>query len=109
MDASCVDLRASCVDLCVSYGKVRVACGKSLRFLQQLLWEHSFHCGFFGCAERSWRALEPILWYHGKFRVNDDPQSGAARDEVVELGAVIRASATFAQAVFSSGTAQDGK
>ena len=37
------------------------------------------------CAERSRRAIEPILWYHGTFRFIDHPQWRASRDEVVGL------------------------
>ena len=85
MEASCGKLRVSCVNLRVSCGTVRVACGKECAFLATSLVGTLFPLRVLGCAERSRRALEPILWYRGTVRFNEYAQSGAVRDEVVEL------------------------
>ena len=78
-------MEASCGKLHVYCGKVHVACGKEFAFLATSLVGTLFPLRVLGCAERSRRALEPILWYRGTVRFNEDAQSGVVRDEVVEL------------------------
>ena len=90
-----------------SCGKVRVACGK-VRVSCNISCGITPSVAFFSGALRGVGGREPILWYHDTFRSNDRSQWRAGSDEVVELQpSSDRASATFAQAVFSSGTAQD--
>ena len=97
MEASCGKFHVQCARVRVACGKVRVACNISRGKTPSV-------AGFLVAL----RGVGGRLSQFCGSSFNDDPQSGAARDEVVELQPSFERLPPFAQAVLSSGTAPDG-